>query len=344
MSAKFQLGFLLFGGVILASEKMFFPSLSVGVLISILIFIDIFLLFSTHVALTYISYSCLPEIRLGLRGSTSVIPIGPITLISAFAILFCFFLAIGALCSTQFGIFFIIFYQALNTILFFHHDIAQKFGICSLYDKRDGRETSFAQRHLLTGFLLLIILDQVAGGFPFFYGTTDNSFFSLNSHLLQTLGHVRAALAFAMLCLITLLLRGARRSGEKFLFLGRLIFYAAMPFTVSSLFLVRILHGHEYLMINRQMFTSSAAKARGFRFLVPAVFFLMVISILAVANYLPIDHRTLLRPPSRVLQVALAFYYALIFMHYGMDRLIFRMREPSIRENVGKLLLGATSR
>lgn len=341
MTPRFDLALIFLSAVLLIFERIWFPAVSYAAAIGIMIAIDLALFFATHVALSFISYIGLPEVRQGLRGFRSPIPIATASLVVAFVVLFSFFLGLGLLCATRYGIAFVFLYQILLTAAFFHHDIMQKFGVWSMHGHDEGVGFLPEDRRWFHVFLILVLLDQLAAGFPFFFSTSvSQEWLRLLPQLVQdSLGILKIALAAGVFLVACRLIFSPSRTRRKSVFAGRLFVYAAMPFSFAAVLMVRMLHGFEYFAINYRMFENSRFQWRKLKFILPAAGFLVAVPAFAILSYVPFAQRDLVRPPSEWLLVALSINFALIFIHYGLDRLIFRMRDESIRRNVGRLLL-----
>jgi hypothetical protein len=116
------------------------------------------------------------------------------------------------------------------------------------------------------------------------------------------------------------------------------MFYALIPFSWSAIIVVRICHGAEYMLTTRTLFENSQAPVLRVQLILAAVFFGSTMVLLTILNYFPLGARDVMRPASGGLLIAFALFLAAIFLHYGMDRYMFRMRQESIRETVGRLL------
>jgi hypothetical protein len=128
---------------------------------------------------------------------------------------------------------------------------------------------------------------------------------------------------------------------NKTYFLMRLLFYPLSQYTFFGFFFTGATHGTEYLGVYHKMYMSS--KVKGLRSLIALIILTAVVVILLVANPYQGLHWLLVQHfPSQigVIKWLAAMTVSLTFMHYYLDRCLFKMREPIVRDNIGPLLLG----
>lgn len=128
---------------------------------------------------------------------------------------------------------------------------------------------------------------------------------------------------------------------NKLLFLSRVILYPIRLNFDFAYVLLRMTHGSEYLAVFRQIVTNSKASASKRR----SIFRL---TLLATAVYAPIYVLTFQRVlnnagipdvPQAFFMSALLFHLVVRYLHYYMDRAMFRMSDASTRAAVAPLLV-----
>ncbi|CAN5460963.1 hypothetical protein BH10BDE1_BH10BDE1_08050 [soil metagenome] len=128
---------------------------------------------------------------------------------------------------------------------------------------------------------------------------------------------------------------------KKF-FMIRYLYFAAMPFSFTALIAMLANHGIEYFCVFRQMQNASIESSGLSRKVVTfgSVFFVAALTMLAVFGQSRVGYwiTPLLPEDSRLALYLSSLAIAASFLHYHLDGLMFRMRDPSTAALVGPLL------
>ena len=121
---------------------------------------------------------------------------------------------------------------------------------------------------------------------------------------------------------------GFRISGRP-LFLIRLFIYPFYFFSPAAFFLASVLHGFEYFLFTRRM--TSRTHVSTFQFILINAVLTAAIALIWLA--------TLRLKPGYGLIALSGFLTSLTYIHYGLDRFLYRMRHPITRRLIGPLLV-----
>lgn len=339
-----NLAVLIFGALAILADKTFLHTNFSTAGIYYLIVNDI-LIFSFHVGFTFVAITCIPELRRGLVGMKNRFRWNALTAALVLLAFFLFFYALQKLAAKPHGYFFMGLYQGAATFFFFQHDMAQKYGISSLYNRASRGDSRYfiKERWLFRVLLVLIVSDQVLRAFPFYYNPVP-ALTPLREKWFSPLALTIAddvLIGFMIICICAILLNSHKiridQSREKAYFIGRLFFYAFMPFSFAALIVVQFCHGSEYLMVTNKLFTNSKLKSSRLQIGTASFFFGGGMIVLAALNHLPI--RPIFVPPNEFFTITTSLFFGIVFLHFLMDHLMFRMRDESVNQNIAPLLL-----
>ena len=127
---------------------------------------------------------------------------------------------------------------------------------------------------------------------------------------------------------------------NKTYFLTRLLFYPLAQFTIFATFFIAATHGTEYLAIYLKMYKNS--KVSGGH----ALRWILIFSALVVLLFVTSPFQGLnwwvapyFSTQKWILNGMATLSISITFMHYYLDRQLYRMSDPLIRDNIGPLLV-----
>jgi hypothetical protein len=302
----------------------------------------------THVALTYIMLFSFPEMRRWIArrsaGGSFRFWLKNTLIFSGF---FLFFLIPYLHTSKDwvFLIFILVTGQAP-----FHHAIYQVRGLSACYsqaiaatglseaERQRLRASEFMEKyffHLFFGVSLILRLYFSTQQVPDFF---NRSFALINFNLLQIFCLSSLGLLFVFLIYI---LRNMPKSAQsnKGLYLLRLLAFPLGQFSALAAWASVLIHGTEYLCLFLKMTgkSTSANKKTIVRLAVAVlVLFGLIYASLRVWLYSLGPDRSDVPLFLALLSTAIT---ALTFLHYYLDRILFRMRDPLTRENIAPLVI-----
>jgi hypothetical protein len=343
---RLNASFLSMAAMLLAFSILFTRSISID---QHWLFFSVFLLdalFVTgHIALSYVLVKSIPEVHAGLNRMGLSKRRMLFRLSSFFLLFFLVFLSLNFFAKNN-GLNAVYMYETIILVAFCHHDIAQKFGICCLYNEasRDDLNVPLEslkargkrERWLFRCVLLLVLVNIFLFGRG--HGTTFGGWLEIFGQDFLLYKIVASLILLGLIGALVVLTGDAgvvRR--QKKLFLTRLLFYVLVPFIPVAFFAVRFLHASEYFIINKNILKNSRVIGNGW--LASFLVFIFTIAALHITSAIPLATRSLYRPPTALLSVFTSVYFAVIFLHYYLDRLIFRMGNVGMRESLRALLL-----
>lgn len=320
--------------------EMFLPPLPAHLRYGFILLVDFCFAAAGHTGLTWGFLSSTPEGRLWLRdkGRAGILTHLAIVAIVIFSVTLAIFLvpqepfASQALKSFLF----------LDWVLVYHHSIVQTQGLSFAYDfklnpdpKLGSRINSIHDKQKL-GFHALILLScwpalQYIFEFPV-----------MESPWQKWTGAMLAFLAVAWIVYFSMKLSSERRA--RFIFLSRLMLFPLGFFSFFAAVGYRALHAVEYILLYRKMVRHSRRNlTRLARFATPlSVFYFVCASLLTLFTLRPgegIGAWFLESGPLPVwFKILAALSITRLYMHYYLDRLLFRMRDPVSANRIGRLL------
>jgi hypothetical protein len=127
---------------------------------------------------------------------------------------------------------------------------------------------------------------------------------------------------------------------NKTYFLTRLLFYPLSNFTFFATFFIAATHGTEYLAIYLKMYKNSKVTGvqslRWILILTAFVVFLFLVSPFQGLNWLIAPY---FASQIWIINGMATLSISIIFMHYFLDRQLYRMSDPLVKDNIGPLLI-----
>jgi hypothetical protein len=130
------------------------------------------------------------------------------------------------------------------------------------------------------------------------------------------------------------------QKSNKTIYLGRLVLLPLAPLSVIALSSSFLFHGFEYLCVYRKLATASplANPTRRFWLISFATVVIFSITTMCEPAYVTGFYYSDFTQTPMILQIAATFSAAAITTHYWLDRQMFRMRNPSTRKWIGRIL------
>ena len=133
---------------------------------------------------------------------------------------------------------------------------------------------------------------------------------------------------------------------NKPIYLLRLLIFPFVAFSFAASCILTIMHGVEYVCVfNKMNSRSNQPESNRMQVLITAVILLFIYGLLVFwveskKSILPNGEVQIIEPTAQFFSI---LTIGLVYTHYYLDRIIFRMRDPVTRELVGPLLVSPSS-
>jgi hypothetical protein len=226
------------------------------------------------------------------------------------------------------------------------HIVAQLRGISFCYNSTIRSQRKFTPEEMTKASLAekrerwlmrLLLFSHLAYWVP--RTLSSAKFYLPGSELLRHVGLV-GLLILSVAILVNAWTFPKQGESKKFLFLTRVFIYPLKALTLSASVLSRAVHGTEYLAIFRKMVKSSsmtdAQKTGTFGIAWAVTLLYGLTAILAAPRLLHLF--THWSEPRFLFSGLILFHLVTRYVHYYMDRAIYRMSDPATRKLIGPLL------
>jgi MFS family permease len=233
-----------------------------------------------------------------------------------------------------------------------HHRLSQSYGIGIAYDRvqaLSGQPPPIARWRVFEKYAFLVLCVSALAAFALrsmgvrlaiseFVGYELPkkyfmwSFFGFVS--------IAGAAAVALVIFVAAQWRSSRSSVSalKLAHSARYLFYPIAPITMFGYWVMEGMHSIEYLSVWRRMREGLPSTRKLPRRKIALA--LLVIGVFYASVFLMQSFAFLKQPgESLFARIVVAFYMAVLFTHYYVDRILFRMRDPATRSFIGALLV-----
>lgn len=226
------------------------------------------------------------------------------------------------------------------TAYYLHHVISQVFGFSVLYNKQENNlSPGFLAMERRERRLFLILTVLVIGYFSLartlvFIGASPE----IGRLFEEFFPIVSAALILAIL--INGFSGGASRRSNKWIFLLRLFNFPLSIFSYTARGMITVFHGVETICLFHKVIKRDGARLRPFGWL---LFFALslVLTWLSLWQFTGFDSVAKILPKTGELfdKFVLAFLLSISSVHYYIERVFYRMRNPRVREKILPILV-----